>query len=118
MVKKRMERITANTQDGASVEFDVDLGDSLEDAVAKFSAEIVWSHAHRALTVAAQGTARGLIRQGKSTSEIQEKMNEWRPGMPRQTRSNEEKIRDMLDKMTPEQRSAMIKELKAAKAAA
>lgn len=111
-----MAKITANTKDGEhSIEFDYDFGDSLEQAVERFGAEIVWAHTLRSLTIAVQGAARGMMKSGKSKDEILDAMSKWKPGTPREVKSNEEKMRDLVAKMTPEQLEALQEQLRAAK---
>lgn len=108
-----MVKVTAQTKDGASVDFDYDFGDSLEAAVEKFGADIVWAYTLRGLTIAAQGAARGMIKSNKSKDEILTAMKTWKPGEPRQTKSPEERVRALLDKLSAEDRENLAKELRA-----
>lgn len=114
-----MASIIANTKDGEhSIEFDYDFGDSIEAAIEKFGRDIVTSHLFRSLTIAAQGAARGMMKSGKSKDEITAAMAKWKPGEPRQTKTKEEKMRELVASMSPEQLEALQNEIKAAAKAA
>lgn len=114
-----MVKIVANTKDGQhSIEFDYDLGESLADAVKKFGEDIVFSHVIRSLIIAAQGAARGMMKSGKTKDEIDAAMQTWKPGEPRQVKSKEDRMRDLIAKMSPEELEALQTELKTATKAA
>lgn len=107
------ENVTASLGDGsASVTFPFDFGDSIPEANEKFGEGIVWAYARRALVIAAQGYARTLVKGGKSEAEILELMKAWKPGEPRKAKSAEDKVRDLLSKMSPEDREKLQKELR------
>jgi len=108
-----VELVSAQTTESQPVEFEYDFGDNLENACSMFGEDVVFAYAKRGLVVAAQGHARGHIRAGKSKEEIVTAMQEWKPGMPRQPKSQEERIRDMLNGLSPEARTQLAKELKA-----
>lgn len=108
-----MTEITAQTTEGASVSFPYEFGADLQEAIALFGEDIVWNYALRGLTIASQGYARGMIKSGKNAEEIVEAMKTWKPGMPRPSRSPEDKIRDLMEKMSPEDREALLQEIKA-----
>jgi hypothetical protein len=113
-----MANIVANTKDGEhSIEFDYDFGDSLDQAVERFGAEIVWAHTLRSLTIAVQGAARGMMKSGKSREEILDAMSKWKPGEPRQVKSNDEKMAELVAKMTPAQLEALSAQLRSAQTA-
>lgn len=114
-----MPVITAETKEGASVEFNYDLGsDETQEALnERFGKEVVASFARRAIVIATQSHARTLIKAGKTGPEIQEAMNEWKPGMPRQTVSKVEKATALISTLSDDERAALLKELKTKKAA-
>lgn len=109
-----MAEITAQTADGAvQIKFEYEFGETLKDAVELFGEKVVHSYVVRSLTIAAQGAARGMMKSGKSKEEILKAMESWKPGEPRQTKSPEEKIRSLVDKMSPEDRARLAAELRA-----
>lgn len=108
------EKVSAQLKDGAAaIEFEYDFGDSLSDAVTKFGEDVLWAYAKRSLVIASQGYVRGLMKSGKSKEEILAAIAAWKPGEPRQVKSKEERIRALLDKMSPEDRARLREELKA-----
>ena len=115
-----MVSVNAETKEGASVTFDYDFGadESLEALCERFGKEIVASFASRALVIAVQSHARGMVRSGKTAAEIAAAMAEWKPGVPRQVTSKEEKARVLLGSLSPEERAKLLKEFKAAPKAA
>ena len=110
-----MVEVTAKTEEGAEVTFNYEFGDSLEAAIEIFGKDIVWSYALRGLTIASQGHARSMIRAGKTADEIKTALETWKPGMPRISRSPEEKIKALLDKLTPEERDNLALEIRASR---
>lgn len=109
-----MAKISAQFKDGsAGIDFDYDFGDNLDATIEKFGESVVHKYALRGFTIAAQGTARGLMKSGKSHAEILEHMKNWKPDEPRQVKSKEERVKELLSKMTPEQRDALAAEMRA-----
>ena len=62
----------------------VDLGDNLQDAVAKFGEETVFSGFQAQAKIRAQSIIRDMMVEGKTNDEIQEFMNTWKPGITRE----------------------------------
>lgn len=111
-------KITSGDQKGAEASFNYDLPATLKEAIDTLSEPVVEAFAIRAIVVAVQGHARSMLNSKKSEAEIQAAMDSWTPGMPRQTKSNEERFDELWDKMSPEDRAAIQKRMKATKAAA
>lgn len=108
-----MVQITAQLKEGAQVAFEYDMGGENHAAlVARFGEEVVDNHSYRALVIAVQSHARTLIKAGKSAEEIQTLMNEWKPGTPRQVTSKLDKAKVLLEGMTPDERKALLAEIK------
>jgi hypothetical protein len=106
-----MTEVSAQVTDGGSINFNYDFGTDLKSAIAIFGEEIVWSFALRGLTIAAQSYARGLIKSGKSKDECLAAIAAWKPGAPKATKSKEDRVRELLSKMTPEDRAKLQAEL-------
>lgn len=106
-------KVTAEREGGAKVEVDYDFGEDLDQLVNKFGADVVFSHARRSFVVTLQSFIRTQMDRGKSETEIQEAVNEWRPGQRKQGKSPQEKVQDMLAKMDPSARAALLKEYRA-----
>lgn len=103
---------------GAGITFEYELGETLNETIEAFGEDTVLSYTHRALVIAAQSAARGLIRQGKSHEEIVAYMKDWKPGVPRVGKTPDEKIKALWEKMSPDDRARLAKELKASPKAA
>lgn len=106
-------KVSCQTQEGASVTFDYNFGENLNEAVQLFGEDVCWAHLRRALILAAQGTARTMIRNGASKDEIVKTMKEWKPGIPRRGKTPEEKFKELWDQMSPEDRARLSKVVKA-----
>ena len=105
------ETVSAQTKEGAAVNFDYDFGENIDEANNLFGADVVWAYAKRALVIAAQGHARGLVKSGKSAEDITEAMTQWKPGAPRVGKSPEDRMREQWNKMSPEDRANLLREL-------
>ncbi len=104
------ETVSAKVTEGPEVNFEYDFGDTIEEANAIFGADVVWAQAKRALVIAVQGHARGLLKSGKSVAEIQAALNEWKPGAPRAKADPIEKAREVWAKMSAEDRANLLRE--------
>lgn len=58
-----------------------DFGETLEDAVAKFGADVVFTNFKRTATITAQAAMRRELEGGKGEEEIVAKMAGWKPGV-------------------------------------
>lgn len=58
-----------------------DYGQTCEEAVAKFGAEVVFSNFKRSANITAQAAMRRLLEAGKSQEEITAAMAAWAPGV-------------------------------------
>jgi hypothetical protein len=107
-----MAKIVAQTTEpAASVEFDYDVPENLAGMVERFGEEVVYSHVKRSVVIAAQGAARGLMKGGKDGAEIQTAMQTWKPGEPRTVKSAQDKISALIEKLSPEEREALLADL-------
>jgi hypothetical protein len=110
-------QVTAERKEGGSVTVEYEFGESLADLSNKFGDEVVRSHAQRSFVVALQSFIRSQLDQGKSQEEIQAAVNEWRPGQRQKGKSPAERVSDLLSKMDPAARAALLKEYRAAQKA-
>lgn len=95
---------------GKSVSVDVDFGSNITEAMEKFGEATCFNHLTASLTVALQGWLRSQIKQGKTPEEISTAASTWKPGQRRQGKSPQEKLKEQLEKMSPEERAALLKE--------
>ena len=99
-----------NEARGASVKMSV--GENLEELGKQFGPEVVFSHARRSIIIAMQTSIRSMLENGKNQNEITAAMGEWKPGVKRPTRTAMEKVRDEIQRMSPEDRKRILKELR------
>ena len=79
-----MSTITAKKEIGDELKectIEYDFGATVEEAVEKFGAEVVFSGFVAKATITAQAAIRRYLETGKSPEEIQELMNSWQPGV-------------------------------------
>lgn len=116
-----MTQVTAKKgKDGTPVTVDVDFGDNLAAMVSKFGQDVVFNHARGSITVALQGWIRSQLdaEPPKTADQIIAAAKDWKPGQRKQGKSPQEKAKEQLAKLSPEQRAALLKEYRnAAKAA-
>lgn len=102
--------VTAERKGGPSVTVNYNFGEALPELTAAFGDEIVYSHARRSLVVALQSFIRTQIEAGKSQDEIQTAVADWKPGHRKAGKSPQERVHDMLQRMSPADRAALLKE--------
>lgn len=92
----------------------VDLGENLQDAVAKFGEDIVFSNFVAQAKIRAQAIMRDMMVSGKTDAEISEYMATWKPGAAR------ERVVDpaaaflkKFDSMSEEEQNKFLEELMA-----
>ena len=97
-----------------SVEVQFDFGGSVEAAVEKFGAEVVYSNFTRASVITAQAAMRRMLETGKGQEEIQAAMNSWKPGVSiERTVDPVASVLGKFGSMSPEEQKALIKQLQA-----
>lgn len=106
-------KATIKTGDLAGKEITVkfDMPETLAEKVEKFGEDKVNQAAKSALTVSLQSFLRGKIEQGDSLEDTQKAVNEWKPGAGRKVTPPSAKVNKILEKLTPEQRAAILAEL-------
>lgn len=104
----------------APVTVKYDFGETIDDAVEKFGEKVVLAHVHSSFTIALQGFIRGKMKkqidEGKpvDVKALQADVDKWKPGMKVPGKSKAEKIKDDYNKMSAEERAALLRELQAA----
>jgi hypothetical protein len=96
-----------------------DFGSTVEEAIEKFTAEVVHSNFVRASKVTCQAALRRLMEAGKSDEEIDTAMAAWKPGVAlERTIDPEAALLAKFGKMDAAQQAAFIAELQARRASA
>lgn len=91
-----------------------DFGSDHDDTVSIFGSESVYHHAKSSIRVGFQQFLRSAAGQGWDQDKIDEEAKNWTPpsGRPR-GKTRVEKATELLDKMSPEERSNMLAALEA-----
>lgn len=110
-------RVTARDgKEGRAASAEVNIGETLDDAIKLVGEDVLYSNYKQKAVVAAQAKMRGMIRAGKSDEEITEAMSTWRPGAgpARSSTSLVEKATAAFDKMTPDQKEEYLAKIREA----
>ena len=87
-------------------------GASLDEAIEKFGAEVVFSGFRRTSVITAQGIMRRLAKAGKSDAEIQAAIINWKPGVQAERISDPvARLKSMFSSMSAEERQKIMAEL-------
>lgn len=92
----------------------IDFGADVNDAVAKFGAEVVFSNFKRSATITAQAALRRLMEANKTQEEITTAMAGWKPGVSLERSFDPVKaLTNKFATMTPEEQNKIIEDLMA-----
>jgi hypothetical protein len=97
-----------------SVTVPYEFGETLKETTDLFGDEIVHGHAVGSIKISLQALVRRDIAAGKSGEEISAHAAAWKPGMPseRKVKDPTKNILDAWPKMSEEQRTAFLRQLK------
>jgi len=100
-----------NVVEEVTEEVNYDFGSNLDEAVQKFGAEVVFTNFKQSATIALQGRMRAHISQGARGTDLQAKVDEWKPGVKSMTRkSPSDKVKDLLSGKSPEEIAKILQE--------
>lgn len=111
-----MSKVTAKLADGKRVvEVDYEFGANLQAQRTLFGDEVIFNRAHAALVIDLQALIRRMIKADKKDPEIKDAVAKWKPDVKSVIRkSAAEKVTDLFGQLTPEQKKALLAQLKAA----
>lgn len=101
-------------EDAASATVEFDFGDDLDDAIEKFTADVIFSRFKAAATVDLQALIRRNLKgeNPKTQAEIQELVTEWQPGVSTRTRKSPiEKAQAAMDALSDDEKLALMEGL-------
>ena len=97
---------------GKKVAVTYNFGATLDEAIEKFGAEVVFSGFRRTSVITAQGVMRRLAKAGKSDAEIQAAITNWKPGVQAERISDPvARLKSMFSSMSAEERQKIMAEL-------
>lgn len=110
-----MTDITINTREGVSITVDYPIAATIQENVDLHGLETVTKILHDALTLRVQNRVRGLINAEKSEPEIHADLAKWKLGSKtrRSKIPTKDKVKTLMDTMTPEERATLLKEIQA-----
>lgn len=111
-----MIEVTATKKDtDREVKALIDLGDNLEDAVQKFTPEVVFTNFQSQAKIRAQAIMRDMLTEGKTDEEIATFMASWKPGVTRERSVDPTAaILGKFGNMSKEEQDAFLEKLLAA----
>ena len=98
---------------GATVTASFSFGDSVSELITQFGEDVVYSHVRRSLIIALQAYMRGQLEAEKQPEEIIASVPGWKPGLKKTAKSPLERAREEINKMSPADRTALAKEIRA-----
>jgi hypothetical protein len=106
------EMTAKNGNEAKSASVKVGVGENLQELGAQYGTDVVYSHARRSIIIAMQTSIRAALEAGKSQDEIQAAMADWKPGVKRPTKTAMDRVREELQRMSPEDKKRILKELR------
>jgi len=95
----------------ASVQYE--FGSNLEEAVELFGGDVIFNNFRQSAVISLQGILRRHLANGKTQGELQTIADGWKPGVVSRTgKSKVEKARDAFAAMSPEEKKALLAELR------
>lgn len=110
-----LQEVTAQITDegharaGQDFTVKVDLPDSINEAIKQYGEEIVYNRFMASVVIDLQSSVRTQIRKEDfAASNLETYFTSWKPKLKARGKSVSEKIGDMLGKLTPEEREAVL----------
>lgn len=111
-----LQEITAKVTNGARADtpytVKYDLPETIREATDRWGEEVVYSRFKASLVIDLQAFMRSHI--GKDDfvpGDLQAKVNEWKPEVRAKGKTMAERVQEMLGKLSPEDRAALLAEL-------
>ena len=115
-VKDKDGKVTKPGAIAAPVEVEYAIGNTLPELAKQFGDEVVANAAKGAIIIALQAFVRRHIEKGTAPAEIQKEVTAWKPDVRTVNKQSAfEKASGALDKLTPEERKALLAKLQATK---
>lgn len=116
VVKDKDGKVTNPGKTVGPMEVEFAIGSSVDELTKQFGAEVVANAAKGAIIISLQAFIRRHIEKGTSQADVQKEVNAWKPDVRTVSKQSAfEKASSSLDKLTPEERKALLAKLMAAK---
>lgn len=110
--------VTTGAKKGNGITLEYDFGDTLQDMVNNFGEQMVYDRALRSFKISFQSWVTAQLEAGKTEDQIKAEAAQWKPGQRKAAKSPQEKLQEMLEKLSPQERQAFFKEHRPGKSAA
>lgn len=98
------------------VTVDYDIPTDLPGLQKRFGDTVVAAHAGGSIIISAQAFMRRLIEKGSTPQQIQVEISKWKPDVRTASKQSAfEKAANSLDKLSPDEKAALLKKLQATK---
>ena len=115
-VKDKEGKVTKAGHVAPAVTVDFNVPDDLDGLSKAFGADVVATAAKGAIVISLQAFIRRHIEKGTAHAEIQKEVSAWKPDVRTVTKQSAfEKAAGALDKLTPEERKALLAKLQSGK---
>lgn len=116
-VSQDVKTVSAKTKDKPTpVTVNYSIPGTLDGLTKAFGAEVTAAAAQDSITISVQAFMRRMINKGTSPADIQKAVSTWRPDVRSVVKQSAfEKAASSLDKLTPEERRALLAKLQALK---
>lgn len=106
--------VTAKLTGGEPQSVEFDFGDSLAESVELYGEEVVYGKYKANAIIDLQSFMRTQMKKDDfDASELQGQVDEWKPGLKAKGKSTSERIAELFDKLSPEERAAFLEQLSA-----
>lgn len=114
-VSAKVKDAEGNVSEVRKFSADYDFGGKVEEAIMRFTPEVVYNVFEKKAVIQGQDLVRPLLAAGKSEKEVAAALAKWKPSgeTQRARKSVQDKYLEDLRAMSPEARLAAIKELTA-----
>lgn len=106
----KTQKITARPgEDGVPMSVDVNLPETVDEAVKTYGEAAVYSRFLSALVIDMQAAMRTRMKAGKTEKDISTELASWKPGVRVAGATPIEKAKGLLSKLSPEERKELLK---------
>lgn len=106
-----VETVQAKIQGGETFSVQHDIPGTTQEFLDRFGEEVTYTRTRGSYVIDLQSFMRGHIKKGATQEELQAAVDDWKPGVRAKGATPQEKARAALEKLSAEDREAIIAEL-------